>query len=152
MDSKREINDFLGDFVSPKPFWLMGIVLFPIIAVVFTGLILIFIATIWEGLSRFWLSLIFYSQGVVILGLIFSSSEVAYVWKRAPGFLPQGIMLAVVLRVFTTIVGVLVCTFIFGTKCIEFFIFTMVFYMVGLIVETIMVVKLVRMGQNGCKS
>jgi len=72
----------------------------------------------------------------------------AVVWRKWPEFLPQGVMAAMGTRMMLTLVGILVFVLISGESGLKFVVYTVVFYIVGLICETVTAVRKLTTGAS----
>jgi hypothetical protein len=73
---------------------------------------------------------------------------VAWVWRKWPAFLPQAVLAAMGVRMLSTLVGILVFVLILGNREVRFFMYTIVFYLVGLACETVIAVSKLSVGKD----
>jgi hypothetical protein len=77
------------------------------------------------------------------------SAAITLTWRFWPDYLPQGVLVAMVLRMFITLAGILILALTLGRLGLHFILLIIGFYAIGLISETIMALKItLRRGES----
>ncbi len=83
---------------------------------------------------------------ITIIGAIVGGITLITVIRKWPDYFIQGIQCMIFSRLLLTILGLLFSIFILGLRDRGFFLFTGVFYVIGLMTETVLILRLVREG------
>jgi len=92
--------------------------------------------------GTFWTGSVVAALTVTAVGALIGAGALAMTWFRWPEFLPQGVLAAMGLRMFITFGGIVVFTLIVGKPELQFFLGIVGFYIVGLISETVVAIKI----------
>ena len=83
---------------------------------------------------------------ITIIGAVVGGITLITVIRKWPDYFIQGIQCMIFSRLLLTILGLLFSIFILGLRDRGFFLFTGVFYVIGLMTETVLILRLVREG------
>ena len=97
-------------------------------------------------LAYYWGVQIALAGAVAGIGALLGSLAVVLTWRLWPEFLPQGLLAAVGVRLIVTLSMVLVVALTLSYVGKIFFLGTAGFYIIGLISETILAIKVIRKG------
>jgi hypothetical protein len=79
---------------------------------------------------------------ISVVGAGAGSAALVMTWRFWPSYLPQGVLAAMGLRMFTTLAGILIFTLILGKLGLQFVLLIIGFYALGLISETVVALKI----------
>lgn len=82
-----------------------------------------------------------YAMTVTLTGACIGGLTLAVIWRYMPDFLPQAILAAMGMRMMITLIGIVVFVLILPNIGVRFVIYTIGFYFVGLVCETVIAVK-----------
>ncbi len=83
---------------------------------------------------------------ITVIGSFVGGCIIGFVISKKPDYLIQGVQGMIFSRLVLTVIGILICVLLLNIRNTKFFFFTGGFYLIGLISETRLVVKMVREG------
>ena len=134
--------------ITPSHGALIAVATLPAAALLILGGIMILLAALRGGFPAFWTAQVLYSMLITVTATLAGALTLAITWKYWPEFVPQGILAAMAMRLTLTLAGLITFSRFWGIASVEFFLCTAGFYLLGLIIETVIAVKLIRMGQT----
>lgn len=99
-------------------------------------------------LVRNWTTQMLWAGGITAIGAFAGSVLMAVVWLRWATYLPQGVLGAMAARLTITSAGVVVASASMPELGQVFYLGTTAFYIIGLISETILAIKIIRSGYD----
>lgn len=142
MINSFKIPGFKDRLLSGAALRLALFILLPIFSIFLSGLVITLVAVLAGRFSTFWFESVVAAEIVVGIELLFSSVVIGYAKIRFEEYVAYSVLVAIMVRIVATVAGLVFTAFFLEIRAIEFFIYVMLFYFIGLIVEGVLTVRL----------
>jgi hypothetical protein len=123
---------------------LIRMIIFPVlavlIAILLTWIFCMFRNGQWGVMSREFL----FAAVLSIIATLAGSAVLSATWHYRPDYLPQAVMGAMGIKLFITLIGFVIFALIFKPIRLEFVVYMAIFYLTGLVGETVIAIKMTR--------
>ena len=115
----------------------------PVLVILASAGLAMYVASVKNLLIYHYVSQILVAAGIAVVSAILGAFAVTTTWRNWPEYLPQGVLAAITIRLLVTMGAVLAVVLVLPEMRKVFLLSTAGFYILGLIIETILAIKVI---------